>query len=348
MSFSAMEREIHKLLRDIPDRSHIADELIKKWHRGVLSPMEAEEVAAFLFRLGMHKSLAAEIYYQFGKQKPIPIRACLRLFNLYFSKEQLSNETTASLFLWSDSEGRIRDLIRMNQLVESSEKLIELKDLSIQEDLGFSKRDLEKQSRAIEAHFVNEDYDLAQSAIEKLQEFYPKSTELKDYQSRLEFQKALSALKNSESIANTPIEFKDIKSNEENDPESIKALLELGQTKPEWQYDISIALYSMGEFSKAISILEDLDSAEAKLFLIKVLIESRRFLESIEYIESLQKDSSFSQMHGMYLQYNRAICLKEIGQDKMALSILEDILNVKPDYLMAKSLLGRWEKEIDL
>ncbi|MEC9281077.1 MAG: hypothetical protein VX642_00085 [Bdellovibrionota bacterium] len=348
MSFSAMEREIHKLLRDIPDRSHIADELIKKWHRGILSPMEAEEVANFLFRLGMHKSLASEIYYQFTKKKALPIRACLRLFNLYFTKENLSNDMTASLYLWSESENQLRDLIRMNQLVENSEKLSELKDLSIREDLGFSKRDLEKQSRALEAHFINEDYDLAQSALEKMKEFYPDSQELRDFESRLEFQKALSALKNSENIANTPIDFNLIKNNEKNDQKSIEALIQIGQTQPEWKYDIAIALYAMSEFEKAISILENLENVDAKLFLIKVLIESRRFLESIDYIESLQKDPTFSQHHGMYLQYNRAICLKEIGQDKMAIAILKDILNVKPDYLLAKSLLGRWEKKVDL
>lgn len=340
-----MEREIFKLLKQVSDPHQIADELLKKWHRGVLSIKEAEAVSEFLFKLGMHKSLVAEMSYQFSKSSPLPVRPLLRLMQRYFTAEDLNPDLLKVLYLWCEAEGKVEDLLRMELLVQSSEKLEKLRDLALRESLGFSQREFAKQLRNIEAHLVNQDYELADAAIENLRSQYAGHAALEPLSQKLDFQKALQTLKQRAKDPELKINFDLVYADNELREDWSESLPALCLAHPDWQYDIAIALFAMGLYSDSIALLKSLPQESAQLFLVKAFMQSRRYHEALEHIEILLKDAAIGDRHQLHLYYQQAICFYNVGETQTAIEALQSLLKAKADHPGAGSLLAKWQAE---
>lgn len=351
---SSIEREISNLLRLLPTKNQVADELLKKWHRSALSNAEKDEVAEFLFHLGFHKSLLSEILYQMDKRAYVPVKVCLKLIDLYSKNLSLSKQRINAYYLWSESEGHNQNLIRMENLVDKDSRLEQLRNLAIDEDLGHSERQFQAKKRHAVSLVGDQIYDEADKLLNSLLELKPEDPELIALNKKLQYEKAVSIINkqqlNNQTQVKLPL-FPWKSSAEKNDAgeieNSINELVLFQKEKPEWSFDVAIALFCIGEMDRALDLLEDLDDPRAFWLKIDIYLETRRFVQAIDEIENYKIDPSHKNFEeqNFSLLFLKAKAFWGSGQKDLALQHMEQIIKVRPDYRIAESLYRHWKDE---
>lgn len=107
-------------------------------------------------------------------------------------------------------------------------------------------------------------------------------------------------------------------------------------------YDVALAFLSMGFYAEAAEMLKT-SQEEYQLWLrVHALIEARLFVEALDTASQIKPTES----EGIYaLSYLKALIYKGLGQDQMALSILKNIADNRPNYRHTQLLLEDWKKQ---
>lgn len=352
---SGIEKEIRNLLNILPQKNLVADELLKKWHRGVLSNAEKSEVASFLFKIGFHKSLLSEIIFQSEKDAFLPIEACLYLFDQYAEKMELTQHLVDAIYLWSEANDANDILIRMDKLVANNDKLKKLKELSIETDLGHSERQLQIQKRHLQSLVLDGYWEQAERLIAPLLENHQGDSELKSLDKKIRYGKAVEIINQQTNKKDNQIPIKNLlrswkKSPEEIDEEenTVDHLLDLSKKQNSWSYDIAVALFCMGKEQDSLSIISESKDKKSFFLKLEILLEERRFLQVLDEISNYQSDieAEDHQDEQFSLFYIESKALWGADRKEEALHKIEQIIKIRPDYRIAESLHREWTKEI--
>lgn len=120
-------------------------------------------------------------------------------------------------------------------------------------------------------------------------------------------------------------------------------LLQLAQMHPHYAYDFAILLSNMGEPINALRILinspERLDSDWLRS---ELLLQSQLNIECLEYLLTLENRYAENPETAFAVTYMRAQALWQLGQHHAAIELLQTLLQVRPNYRSASSLLTEW------
>ncbi|MCB0412597.1 MAG: tetratricopeptide repeat protein [Bdellovibrionales bacterium] len=115
------------------------------------------------------------------------------------------------------------------------------------------------------------------------------------------------------------------------------------QINRHWGYLFAVSLNFMELYKEALELLELSEDSAAKDWLkLELLISSRRFLEAVDLSQTIESkyaedpDTTFGALYG------RARALHGLGQKTSAIDLLKDILEIRPHYRSAHSLLTSW------
>lgn len=354
---SGVEKEIRNLLNILPHKNQVADELLKKWHRGVLSNSEKSEVASFLFKIGFHKSLLSEMIFQNDKDAFLPVEVCLYLYDEYSDQLKLSDHLIEAIFLWAESSENTDTLIRMNKLVEKSDKLKKLRELSIETDLGHAERQLQIKKRHLQALLMDSMWEEAENLIGPLLENFTEDLELNEIDKKIRYGKAIATINAQSNKPKDQIPVKSLlkswnKSGKDQEEEEIAVdhMLKLAEEQPEWNYDIAVALFCMGKEQDSFSLIQSATDKASFFLKMEILLEERRFLEVLEEIRAYKpsKDSEQLQDEQFSLSYIESKALWGADRKKEAVTKIEEIIKIRPDFRIAESLHREWTRELEL
>lgn len=111
----------------------------------------------------------------------------------------------------------------------------------------------------------------------------------------------------------------------------------------EFAYDLAIAFWFLEDYSRAVEILAYAPPGQATDWMrAELLFASRRFLETLEQINTLELKYIDDPESTFAVSYLRAQCLFGLGQRSSALEILQSIVRVRTNYRSAHALILDW------
>ncbi|MFK8138816.1 MAG: hypothetical protein AB8E15_10685 [Bdellovibrionales bacterium] len=342
---NSMDREINKLLKKLTKIDLVVDELLKKWHRGKLSHAEINSLAQFLLHSGKHSSLFSECLYQHSKKSYIPMQSLFLAIDQYDLMAGMSDAQKKSLFLQSEAFQSTDYLIRIQNIENYDEKLGRLK-LAFNQDV--ERAELEKYRKSIQV--LHEKIENSGSTIDykeqifNLAESLPENTMVKEWVSRFHLENAKLTLKNFENGLNSPLSFEKSELSSIEKLEIENFILHCKNQAID-DYDLAIALMQMGALEEAIEISE-FHLHEEKYFWIHIqnLLDLRRYVDCLSFCEKVMKNFTNQPEKVFALTYYQAQALWGAGQHSDAILGLEKLLELRPHYRSAHSLLLQWKR----
>lgn len=331
------------IIRDLLDAlifpDLVADELLKRWNNPLLGLNEKETIGHFLVASGHSRSFLATAMVDIEADRPIPLypfaRALCEIEDLlspnhldniyrYFKDHQglhFLAMTRVALFKKSQTEPQMLAFFQ-NRVLESERKVEEA---------------LKAARRAAKEGLLNKEREI----LEMVQNISPSEPFL---ESLLEDWKIRWANDHLDRFVSRPSWIDDFA--EWTEPEvselkkMVKKLSHSLANKSSLFFDMSLLFAFAGRFEEACELLAPLKSQHRLLF-IEFLTKARKSLLAIENIQIAEQEFEKDPDVLFGLQYLKAICLIQLEQEEVALSILVEIQRRQPEYRSTEVLLHR-------
>jgi hypothetical protein len=125
------------------------------------------------------------------------------------------------------------------------------------------------------------------------------------------------------------------------------ATKEIVSKKPLAAYDFAIGFYFMDLFHHAVEMIQKAPhNLATDWFRLEALLKGRRYLECLEAINEVEHKYSEDPESSFASTYLRAQVLRGLGQVHSAIELMKSIVNIRPSYRSAHSLLIDWEHSL--
>jgi hypothetical protein len=358
----ALETAIRDILINEKDTSRVAEELFGRMD--VDEETLTDERTAFtnfLINAGHYEEVIKLYSRWFKKKESHSLRSfCYTLNkNGFTPNETFSNylfkakkESAEKLDLWlSDWEGYDRRFAAEKKTaVQSAQKQYD----SIKKNL-FNKLEYLRANR-----MINEEEKL----IDQLIVMMPENLELKQQKNNFQerWARAIIARKSFESLDTT---FDNPSRPLDTETETIvlaitQEMIVRSESNSTLVYDFAIALYFLEQYEVALQILayaspipnlkskssnktnHENNDKSIDWFKIELLIKSRRYVESLDFISIIEKKYAADPETSFAGTYAKALTLYGLHQQSTATELLKSIVNIRPNYRSAHSLLQKW------
>ena len=106
---------------------------------------------------------------------------------------------------------------------------------------------------------------------------------------------------------------------------------------------LSLFFYFLEAYDQAFEILHLApDTPEKNWLTLELLIQCRRFVECLAAVDQVELSYAEDPESTFGAAYVRARALRGLGQTSLALEILQGIVNVRPNYRSAQTLIHEW------
>ncbi len=347
-----LELEIHSLFMNGSTPEHICHEIVSKYEKNdVLSPSEIESISHFLISVGRFDILFK--FYLTALQK----NATATFPWGYFA--------TAILEQWGQIPEAVIDLIdfsiKSQSFEESARKVPDLlqaiPELAAEEKKSqnqFQLDQLELKTKLIAQLNYNRLYQLRdqeEQVLSQLVKNFPLDMEVRLlHQAHLE-KKADEIMSRVRAQRNTsPAPAKDIVTTESVDfiNQLTKQVQELTKhylkIAPEHIYNLALLCKSFELYELSINILNQAPETFSGQWLkAEILFEDGRFLDLLKQIEDIEKNLTASPESTFGALYFKAQAYFGLGQKDLAIHLLESLVQARPSYRSAETLLHQWK-----
>lgn len=344
-----IESKIAELLLQNTPADQIAERLIAE----VMSQKNAAgwipPVGYFLLNSGQIKKLFTFSKELLERSEVLPWGAlCIALTDL---SEEIPSDYIEALREGAKENSRIDDLLFNKQLCRMDSQLQGIKD---NKNKSIQLRHQERRQALIDKLSYLKSQRLLKDEALTLEEFkklFPGDPFIKSYSNEFDKRHAAQIIKD---VAESQKPQKQLKRPIVHSKENIRwarMLLEhietLVKKRPESAVDFTMFFYFLEFFEEANYILSFAPSAPATDWLsLELKILSRRYVDAIEEARSLEQKYSLDPEATFATTYARALCLWELGQESLAISILQGIIKIRPHFRSAGSLLQQWSQEV--
>lgn len=350
MSRANLEREIHHLLSNGATPQVVADELVQRWRMNLFSEEEQDALASFLLHAGCERQLLKEIENFLNEKRRIPwphFISALQQTGIKFSETQIQ-----FLALALREQNALYDFASWPPAAEIDEEFA----IARQAWLDKNEAELlnERSSLLDQVQFFRSQrmHEEEAQAIKKLQSLFPDDSEFRVSEADLAERWARDVLANYSSrrdefdesalarTENAQPEFKV--------PRQVlsDAAIEAAKAKPEYAYDLAVMFLFMDSYAQALKVLEYAPENSKKDWLrVELLLKAREYALALEETTRLESTYANDPESTFAAIYGRARALWGLGQAAMAVELIRSIVNVRPNYKSARSLLADWGGE---
>lgn len=339
--------EIHALLNEYSDPSVVADILIKNIEASSenLIPENIYKVSHFLWHANLHTALVDFVLRNLENESfaiPWPFLAeAIKTLNISItpelqeallkgieetnSMESFAQSTSLDEFITQAQQWRIERKYKIHKkyLDDKFELLDQVATLRAQQLL--------EQEKAL---------------LIKMQSIYPGDSDVENEMREFKQRNALEVL--AKRIPKNRQNKTELSQQADSETEAMLAEIfracQLACDEyPEMAYDLSILLATFGSYANALKILTRAKNSKSKDWLeLELLLLNRRFLDLLEKLDSIENKYAKDPETFFATTYLRAQAMHGLGQNNLAIEILEGLLNARPHYRSAQSLRNEW------
>lgn len=126
----------------------------------------------------------------------------------------------------------------------------------------------------------------------------------------------------------------------------LKQAVEICKANPTQNYNFAV-LFKVMQFPEySLKILETVNESWDVVWLkVEILIDAKRFVDCLNLIHEIELRYPDNPEVTFAATYCRARALKGLGQNAPAIDLLRSIVNVRPDYRSAFSLISEWANQ---
>jgi tetratricopeptide (TPR) repeat protein len=349
-SATSIEIEIQSLLVHFRETDLAADSLLKKYETQKLSLSEFESLSVFLLHCGFFATLTDFILRKFEDGSKIPWAHFAEA--LFLSAEAIEPEIKAAIIEGAEENFSLSHLSRTHNLDEFD---AELPVQRVQRRKKFQtryqdrKKELLQEIEMLRVQKMNQEQE---KLVQVLAKFFPDASEI--YHLRGSIKESMA----EEYLARRPEKKKkqkkihtlpEVKTEEEKNllksiTETMSDQLKAGDILAE---DFAVAQLTWENEEAALDLLDAVTDTPRRLWIkADLLLRSRRFAELLEHLRNLEIELAAEPETLFAAHYLKAQALWGLDQKKSAIQILEEMLEARPDYRSARSLLNEWKEEL--
>lgn len=126
----------------------------------------------------------------------------------------------------------------------------------------------------------------------------------------------------------------------------VKTSREKVKKNPQSAIDLSLMFYFFELYNEALAVLSMAPDSHAVNWLrLELKVLAGRYVEAMEEARRLEQIYATDPESTFATTYARAQCLWELGQNSLAISLLQGIVSIRPYFRSAYSLLKQWTEE---
>ena len=139
-----------------------------------------------------------------------------------------------------------------------------------------------------------------------------------------------------------------LKSNsEKTDGSMTLAIVNCAKKNPKSAYDLTICLYTMEVYDKALDVLSTVDSKASDFLKLEIYYESGQYMNTMTHTNQLLEKYAIDAEAILTVIYTRAKCLWKLGKKHKAKSFMSKLVCQKADFRDAQSILFKWNKKVE-
>jgi len=339
------EREISELLQwSHPEK--VAQILSIRLAKQNLTPEEDKTIFNFLLQSGYRHSILQLLQQRIQHSLFVPW--CVLVETLAQNKVPPSRDLMDAIFTGALEQQGLEDLIQSHSWDDYDGRFQPLREElqeRLHEDLNHKKDILKEKLSFLTNHRMIEEEE---KVLQLLLRMFPEDSEIQVHS--LEFQERWTrnvlarqsqTSHSLKSLINTPVNWS----------EKELALLNLwlheakniANNRPEQAYCLCLFFYFLEAYAQAFTVLQLApDSPQKDWLILELLIHCRRFLECLAAIDQVELAYAHNPESTFGASYMRAQALHGLGQTAQAVEILQGIVNIRPNYRSAKTLIHEW------
>lgn len=343
-----LENDISSLLVQIKDTELVADELLKRWIEKPLSSEQGLIIANFLINAGFFPTLINKAIDLLKSNQPVPWAQLAEALGA--SLKGVDESLLKTLIDGARKQNLLHELTRSERLDSFCPDMIHLR--SEDQQLRNKKLELKKKSLLERLDFLRHEglNERAQSVLEDLIALFPNTPEYPTLLETLQKQWAGDIIENRAGHYWTSRSLRGPLPQELAQDPYVHALtqsaMEMAQKHSNLAYDLSIMMYTMDYYHEALRLLELSPKNPSTDWLkLELCLKSRRFVEVLQLCRQLEVTYANDPETSFASSYAAAQAYWELGESVQALQILRKLIEVRPQYASAQSLLREWSRE---
>ncbi|MCB0421415.1 MAG: hypothetical protein KDD61_10495 [Bdellovibrionales bacterium] len=342
-----IESEIQILLREGLTVDAVGTNLFRRLEHDRLTPEQKKSIFYFAYYSGLHQPLLEHLAQRIRTERELPWELLAQLFHENGVKY---NQTLVThLFAGAQKQKLLREFLSFSEWDHLDPRFLPLRtsrDKERQADFIKAKNRLKEKITYLKNQRM---LDEEKRALQKYAELYPGDpyikTQLTEFKER--WAKELIASRSS-SLRELKIERNSLKQEpyvKEWEEVLCKELKRLESQYPQQLYNLAVGFMMMEIPNLAVITLQMMPKEENREWLLaEALIAANRPLDGIGVLYEIEVKYAKNPETSFGVSYLRAQALWKLGQEDMAISILQSIINIRPKYRSASTLLKEWTR----
>ncbi|MFN3698509.1 MAG: hypothetical protein ACK4VO_13830 [Pseudobdellovibrio sp.] len=352
---NSLEMEIHRLFQEGTSVEFVCRELVAKYEKSeVLSPSEIEGLSHFLITCG-RLDLLRNLYIktvQRSKTNVFPIGFFIEAIEK--QNKILTNEIIDICEAALENQPYNSTALKSYSMRAFSQTALR-QSLDIQKN--FNNARLVEKNKLIEQlnHYRNSELtEQEEATLQKLMKLFPQDLEvglLKQAHLEKKADEILDKVISQKNV-NKPkfsVDFTDLGPGfiAKTQTGILQVAREIQNSQPEQLYNLAVMSFQAELYETCLEVLSFAPESRSKSWLMAdALHESRRFLDLLQLLETIENGPYHDADATFAITYLRAQAYYGLGQIEKGISLLESLLQIKPVYRSAEALLMEWKSEL--
>ncbi len=347
-SAASIEIEIQALLSHYQASDLAADALIKKYEDKKLSLGEFEALATFLLYCGFYATLTDLITRKLNDGSHIPWGHFVEA--LFLSTEEVSTPLLEAVLEGAKEARHFSHLARshyLDGLIPEMNQQREKRRKTFQVRAEKRKTELLREMEVLKSQGLHQEEE---KIIQLLITLFPEDSELYQLKAELRERLAQEYMSRQSFQPRHEIFFPQFEKKSEEEEIQLQeienAMMEAAQSAQELATDFALSHIIWDNHEAALRILDQAPEGPAKDWLrAEALLRGRRFVELLNELLILEEKYADDAETVFSVHYLRAQALWGLKQKFQAIEILEGMVETRPTYRSAASLLQLWKED---
>ncbi len=345
-----IEREISELLKRWSNTEKVAEILSDRLEKSELPIAHELAIMSFLLQSGYLKLLFNPLLKRLQNDRPTSWLALIEIMSRNDVKP--NREALNSIFEGALKHQMLENLILSHGWDNYDTRFQKLRDelrKRLQDEILQKKNTLKEKLGFLANHRMIEEEE---RILESLLNMFPEDQEIQAYQLGFKERWARNILSTSNQNYLTPTteERMAIKWTE-NETALLDSWLatakKISDARPEMAYMFTIFFIFAEAWEQALQILSLAPPSKNRDWLrLDILIHCRLFVDCLSEVDQTEMTHSDDPETSFSAAYTRAHALHGLGQHTAAMEILQSIIEIRPNYRSAQTLLAEWTEGI--
>lgn len=353
---SAIEAEIGALMKTHSDSHEVANALLERSRRNLLSNQEQDDVFQFMIDAGLYTKFFDEMSRLIGLLAENEDRDSIRIpwgkliEALGRSGVHIEKQEFKAIFAAAKEGQASADLVQSHLLDSQYAEFAKLRENLLAEETKARADKKQSLKNQLDYMRANRMFEQEAKILDEIQALFPEEKDIQADRESHDIRWAREIVSNYQSQGDLLADLRwrvDRLNPELTETKKLitKRAFDLAQSDSQLAYDLAVSLHLMDFNNEAIEILSFANTSCAADWLkLELMIRARKFVNALDEASRLELIYADDPEASFTAIYARARALHGLGHRVEAIDLLRSLVRIRPNYKSAQSLLLDWSE----